>query len=66
MPGKNEKGNLVLQASYKDKGANGMPAQTAEQVLVLRNPLVALGSATANPKALRSSKWVPSPIRSSL
>ena len=48
LPGESEKGNLILQASYKDKGANGLPAQMAEQTVVLRNPLVALGSCSSN------------------
>lgn len=50
-PDKTQIGNLVVQASYKDKGANGQPAQTSEQVLVLRNPLFALGTIT-NRRAL--------------
>ena len=51
-PSKNEKGNLVLQAFYKDKGANGLPAQTNEQVLVLRNPLIALGTSNRQSKGV--------------
>ncbi|GAB4051713.1 PQQ-dependent sugar dehydrogenase [Spirosoma litoris] len=51
-PDKNEKGTLVLQASYKDKGANGLPAQTAEQALVLRNPLIAIGSSNSQSKGI--------------
>ncbi|MVM38469.1 carbohydrate-binding protein [Spirosoma sp. HMF3257] len=51
-PDKNEKGNLVLQASYKDKGANGLPAQTSEQVLVLRNPLIPLGTSNSQSKGV--------------
>jgi cytochrome c len=51
-PDKNEKGDLVLQASYKDKGANGLPPQTNEQVLVLRNPLVALGTSNSQSKGI--------------
>ncbi len=42
-PDKTQQGNLVLRASYKDKGANGLPAQTSEQTLVLRNSLLTLG-----------------------
>ena len=51
-PGKNEKGNLVLQASYKDKGANGLPAQTSEQVVILRNPLLAMGTSNSQSKGI--------------
>ncbi|QDK78178.1 carbohydrate-binding protein [Spirosoma sp. KCTC 42546] len=51
-PDKNEKGDLVLQASYKDKGANGLPAQTGEQVLVLRNPLIPLGTSNSQSKGV--------------
>ena len=49
-PDKDQKGNLVLQASYKDKGANGLPAQTSEQVLILRNPLLSLGASDSQSK----------------
>ncbi|GAB3543878.1 PQQ-dependent sugar dehydrogenase [Spirosoma fluminis] len=49
-PAKDQKGNLVLQASYKDKGANGLPAQTAQQALVLRNPLLQLGTSDSQSK----------------
>lgn len=52
VPKENEKGDLVLQASYKDKGANGLPSQMAEQVLVLRNPLVAMGMSTSQSKGI--------------
>ena len=42
-PDKAQQGNLVLRASYKDRGPNGLPPQTAEQTLLLRNPLLTLG-----------------------
>lgn len=51
-PDKNEKANLVLRASYTDKGANGLPAQTAEQTLVLRYPLVAMGASDSQSKGI--------------
>ncbi|WP_245877839.1 PQQ-dependent sugar dehydrogenase [Spirosoma fluviale] len=51
-PGKDDKGNLVLQASYKDRGANGLPAQLTEQAIVLRNPLVALGQSNSQSKGI--------------
>ncbi|UFH54733.1 PQQ-dependent sugar dehydrogenase [Spirosoma sp. KNUC1025] len=51
-PDKNEKGSLVLQASYKDKGANGLPAQAGEQVIVLHNPLVSMGSSNSQSKGI--------------
>ncbi|AUD07446.1 PKD domain-containing protein [Spirosoma pollinicola] len=51
-PKENEKGILVLQASYKDKGANGLPPQMAEQVLMLRSPLVALGTSNSQSKGI--------------
>ncbi|MRS59926.1 carbohydrate-binding protein [Larkinella terrae] len=44
------KGNLVFRASYTDKGANGLPAQTTETVLSLRNPTVAMGAADSQSK----------------
>lgn len=51
-PKENDKGNLVLQASYTDKGASGLPAQMAEQALILRNPLVALGASNSQSKGV--------------
>lgn len=47
-PDKNAGGNLVLLASYKDKGANGLPSQQTAQTLILHNPTVALGSASSH------------------
>jgi len=55
-PDKNEKGTLVLQASYKDKGANGLPGQTGEQALVLRNPTVAFGESNSQSKGINLFK----------
>ncbi|AKD58719.1 PKD domain-containing protein [Spirosoma radiotolerans] len=52
MPKENEKGSLVFRASYKDKGANGLPPQMADQVLVLRNPLVAMGASSSQSKGI--------------
>ncbi|GAB3950777.1 hypothetical protein GCM10028805_29510 [Spirosoma harenae] len=60
-PGKDEKGALVLQASYKDKGANGIPAQTVEEALVLRNPIVALGSSDSQSKGVTLFKMATQP-----
>jgi len=37
-------GVLVLRAEYTDRGANGMPAITSEQALVLRSPTVVVAS----------------------
>lgn len=39
------KGIFKLTASYKDNGAAGIPPQTTEKTLVLRNPTVLFGSA---------------------
>ena len=61
-PDKSQKGNLVLQASYKDKGANGLPAQTAEQTLVLRHPLLSLASANKQSKGIMTFKAGQTPI----
>ena len=52
VPKADEKGSLVFQASYNDKGANGLPPQMAEQVLMLRNPLVALGASNSQSKGI--------------
>ena len=49
-PDKTQKGNLVLCASCKDKGANGLPAQASEQLKVLRNPLLTLGASDSQSK----------------
>jgi len=39
------KGIYKFIASYTDKGANGMPAQTTEKTLVLKNPTLLFGNA---------------------
>jgi cytochrome c len=49
-PAKDQQGTLALRASYKDKGANGLPPQTTEQVLLLRNPLLVLGQSDVQSK----------------
>ena len=61
-PGKDQKGNLVLQASYKDKGANGLPPQTSAQTLVLRNPLLTLGLSDSQSKGTMLYKIGQSPV----
>ncbi|MBW3631115.1 MAG: PKD domain-containing protein, partial [Gemmatimonadetes bacterium] len=43
--GDNGRGAVVLRAVYTDRGAAGVPGQTAERMLVLRSPIVAAGSA---------------------
>ncbi|MDQ6813657.1 MAG: PQQ-dependent sugar dehydrogenase [Bacteroidota bacterium] len=35
-----QKGNLIFRAAYRDKGTKAAAAQTAEEVLVLRNPII--------------------------
>ncbi|GAB4021673.1 PQQ-dependent sugar dehydrogenase [Spirosoma koreense] len=61
-PDKAETGNLVLQASYKDKGANGLPAQTSEAVRLLRNPLVAMGASNSQSKGITLFKMGTQPF----
>ncbi len=61
-PDKTQQGNLVLQASYKDRGANGLPAQTAEQTLVLRNPLLSLGKSDKQSKGTMIFKTGQTPV----
>ncbi|MEO6282303.1 MAG: PQQ-dependent sugar dehydrogenase [Dyadobacter sp.] len=39
------KGIYKFLASYKDNGANGMPAQTTEKTLILKNPTLLFGNA---------------------
>ncbi len=51
-PGKNDQGNLVLQASYTDKGANGLPAQRNQRAIVFRNSLLPLGTSDAQSKGV--------------
>lgn len=43
--GANGQGVYIARAAYTDKGANGVPAARAEEVLILRNPKVAPASA---------------------
>ena len=47
IPGGGDAGKGIYKfiASYTDKGANGMPAQTTEKTLVLKNPTLLFGSA---------------------
>ena len=52
LPGKKETSDLVIRASYKDKGANGLPPQTTTQTLVLRNPLLPLGASDSQSKGV--------------
>ncbi|GAB3985448.1 hypothetical protein GCM10028807_00720 [Spirosoma daeguense] len=61
-PDKDAKGNLVLQASYKDKGANGIPAQTTEETFILRNPVVAMGSSNRQSKGINLFKMGTQPF----
>lgn len=61
-PGNGETGNLVLRASYKDKGANGLPAQTTEQTLVLRNPTLLMGGSDSQSKGVMLYKTGQSPV----
>jgi cytochrome c len=61
-PGKEQQGNLVLQASYKDKGANGLPAQTVEQTLLLRNPILTMGSSDSQSKGVMLYKIGQDPV----
>ncbi|GAB3162830.1 PQQ-dependent sugar dehydrogenase [Telluribacter humicola] len=61
-PDKNQQGDLVLRASYKDKGANGMPAQSTEQVLILRNTLLSLGRSDSQSKGTMVYKMGQNPL----
>ena len=61
-PDKAQKGNLVLQASYTDKGANGLPTQSAQQTLVLRNPLLTLGLSDSQSKGIMIYKMGQAPL----
>ncbi len=61
-PEKDQKGNLVLRASYKDKGANGLPAQTSEQAVVLRNPVLVLGASDSQSKGTMVYKMGQTPV----
>ncbi|PRY39252.1 cytochrome c [Spirosoma oryzae] len=61
-PGKDETGSLVLRASYKDKGANGLPAQTTEQTLLLRNPTLLMGGSDSQSKGVMLYKMGQVPV----
>lgn len=50
------KGVYKLLAKYTDKGANGLPAQTAEQLIVLKNPTLLLGNAEETSKNIMKFK----------
>ena len=51
-PPASETANLVLHAAYRDKGAGGLPPQKAEQTLVLRHPLLAMGASDSQSKGV--------------
>ena len=56
-------GVLVLRAEYTDRGANGMPAITAEQVLVLRSPTVVVAAGEMSEGVSKQSvEGMPVPI----
>jgi cytochrome c len=40
-------GVVIIRASYTDKGANGMPSTTAEDMLILRSPTIMTSEASA-------------------
>jgi cytochrome c len=61
-PGNGETGSLVLRASYKDKGANGLPAQTTDQTLVLRNPTLLMGGSDSQSKGVMLYKKGQMPV----
>ncbi|MBA4851751.1 PQQ-dependent sugar dehydrogenase [Emticicia sp. BO119] len=50
------KGVYKLLATYTDKGANGLPVQTAEQLIVLKNPTLLLGNAEETSKNIMKFK----------
>jgi cytochrome c len=50
------KGVFKFLAAYTDKGANGMPAQTTEQMLVLKSPTLMFGNADDASKNLMRFK----------
>jgi cytochrome c len=39
------RGDVIVRAAYEDRGAGAVPAQLAEEVIVLRSPQIDLGSA---------------------
>jgi len=54
---------LVLRAEYTDRGANGMPAITAEQALVLRSPTVVVAAGELSEGVSKQSvEGMPVPI----
>jgi len=54
---------LVLRAEYTDRGANGMPAITTEQALVLRSPSVVVATgAMSEGVSKQSAEGIPVPI----
>jgi cytochrome c len=56
-------GVLALRAEYTDRGANGMPAITSEQALVLRSPSIVMASGEmSNGVSKQSVEGMPVPI----
>ncbi|MES2457368.1 MAG: PQQ-dependent sugar dehydrogenase [Bacteroidota bacterium] len=45
QPGQTNKGSFILRAAYKDRGAKAIPAQSAESIVVLRNPEIPVANA---------------------
>ncbi|PLK46327.1 PQQ-dependent sugar dehydrogenase [Emticicia sp. TH156] len=50
------KGVFKVKASYTDKGANGLPAQTTEKTVVLQSPTILLGQAPETSKNIMKFK----------
>jgi cytochrome c len=50
------KGIFKFVASYRDNGANGMPAQTTERALILRSPTLLFGNADETSKNIMRFK----------
>ncbi|MDT0684975.1 ThuA domain-containing protein [Autumnicola psychrophila] len=42
-------GDIILSASYKDKASNKMPSLTTVENLILKNPILSLGSSASSP-----------------
>jgi cytochrome c len=56
-------GVIVLRAEYTDRGANGMPAITTEQALVLRSPSVVVATgAMSEGVSKQNAEGIPVPI----
>ena len=56
-------GVVVLRAEYTDRGANGMPAISAEQALVLRSPSVVVANGELSEGvSQQSAEGIPVPI----